>query len=234
MAQAILNLLSAGALEGLLRTIIPEFTRTNGCTVNLSVGTIGIVRARLAAGESPDLVILSPPAIDAMEKDGSVIVGSRADICRVEVGVAVPDGAPLPDISTPDAFRRTLLAARAITATDPRAGGTAGVHFAALLERMGIADTVRGKCILWDTGRAVIDTLASGKADLGITFISEFLLTGGIRVLGPLPREMSLANTYTAAVPTRSAAAASARDFILFLTAHALRARFEKLGLKSP
>lgn len=226
-----LDVLSAGALEGLLSMLIPDFTRETGHKVSLKVGTIGVVQARLRAGEHADLVIMSPAATAAMEKDGAAIRGSAVNICQAEAGIGVRAGAPRPDIATPDAFRRALIAARAITATDPKAGGTAGVHFAKLLERMGIADEVKAKLMLWDTGRAVIDTIASGKAELGITFISELMLDQRIAVVGPLPQGMRLTNIYTAAIPANSAAVETARTFIAFLTGPAARARFKSVGL---
>jgi molybdate transport system substrate-binding protein len=225
------DLLSAGALEGLLSSLIPDFTRETGHVVNLKVGTIGVVQARLKAGEHADLVIMSPPTIAAMEKNGTALKGSAANICQAEAGIGVRAGAPLPDIATPDAFARALLAARAITATDPKAGGTAGVHFAKLLERMGIAGDVEAKLMLWDTGRAVIETIATGKAELGITFISELMLDRRIAVAGPLPPGMQLANVYTAAIPAQSAAVDTARAFINFLTGPATRARLKSFGL---
>jgi molybdate transport system substrate-binding protein len=227
-----LDLLSAGALEGLLSILIPDFSRQTGLHVNLCVGTIGVVQAKLEAGEHADLVILSPPAIAAMERDGTALAGSAADICHAEAGIGVRAGASLPDISTPEAFKRAVIAARAITATDPKAGGTAGVHFAKLLERMGIADEVKPKLMLWDTGRAVIDTIASGKADFGITFISELMLNRRIAVVGPLPPDMRLTNIYTAAIPKMSNAVEPARDFMAFLTSPAARARFKSVGLE--
>jgi molybdate transport system substrate-binding protein len=227
-----LDILSAGALEGLLSNLIPDFTRETGHSVTLKVGTIGVVQARLKAGEHADLVIMSPATIAAMEKDGEALARSVANICQAEAGIGVRAGAPLPDIVTPDAFRHALIAARAITATDPKAGGTAGVHFAKLLERMGIADEVKKKLMLWDTGRAVIETIATGKAELGITFISELMLDERIAVAGALPPEMRLTNVYTAAIPAKSAAIETARAFINFLTGPAARARLKSLGLE--
>src|SRR5262249_29646353 len=142
------------------------------------------------AGEQADVVIMSGAAIDALEQQGGALPGSRRDVCRIAVGVAVREGAPLPDISTPEAFRQTLLTARSITATDPAAGGSAGIYLVQLLERMGILDEFKQKAKLWGTGRAVIETLAKGEAELGITFISELLLIDGLKVVGPLPKEI--------------------------------------------
>jgi molybdate transport system substrate-binding protein len=227
-----LEVLSAGALEGLLSLLIPDFTRASGIAVNLQVGTIGVVQAKLKGGAHADLVIMSPPAIAAMERDGTALAGTARNICQAEAGIGVRAGAPLPDVSSGEAFKRALLAARAVTATDPKAGGTAGVHFARLLERMAIAAEIKPKLILWDTGRAVIDTIASGKADFGITFICELMLSRNIAIVGPLPPTMRLTNIYTAAIPTASAMVEPARALVNYLTSPAAQARFKSVGLE--
>jgi molybdate transport system substrate-binding protein len=226
-----LELLSAGALEGLLHMVIPDFTRETGRAVNLNVGTIGVVQKKLKSGQHADLIIMSPAAIAAMEADETVLEGSAKNICHAEAGIGVRAGTSFPNVATSETFKHALLAARTITATDPKAGGTAGVHFAKLLEGMGIADEVRTKLVLWDTGRAVIETIASGEAEFGITFISELMLDKRIAVVGPLPPEMRLVNTYTAAIPVMSTAIDAAAALTEFLTSPKCRTRFQLVGL---
>jgi molybdate transport system substrate-binding protein len=123
-----IKVLSAGAVEGLLAAVVPEFTRQSGIRVSKSFGTVGLVQKRLKAGEQADVIIMSSAAIDGLEQEGGALPGSRRDVCRTTVGVAVREGTPLPDISTPKAFKHTLLTARSITATDPAAGGSAGIY----------------------------------------------------------------------------------------------------------
>ena len=229
-----IKVLSAGAVEGLLAAVTPEFTRASGIAVSKSFATVGLVQKRLQAGEQADVIIMSGAAIDALEQQGGALPGSRRDVCRTEVGMAVREGTSVPDISTPEAFKRTLLAARSITATDPAAGGSAGIHLVQSLERMGILGEFKQKAKLWGTGRAVIETLAKGDAELGITFISELLLIDGLKVVGALPKEIGFSMGYTAAISADSAVVEPARAFIAFLTSEATRARFPALGLELP
>jgi len=229
-----IKVLSAGAVEGLLAAVVPEFTRTSGIAVSKSFGTVGVVQKRLKAGEQADVIIMSGAAIDALEGEGGALPGSRRDVCRTAVGLAMREGAPLPDISTLEAFKRALLAARSITATDPAAGGSAGIYLVQLLERMGILEEFKQKAKLWGTGRAVIETLAKGEADLGITFISELLLIDGLKVVGPLPKEIGFSMGYTATISADTVAVEPSRAFIAFLTSEATRARFKALGLEVP
>src|SRR5579872_5106398 len=129
-----------------------EFERETGHKLSLNFGTAGALRDRLRAGEKADLAILSAAAIDALEKTGLFVPGSRTDVGRTVTGVAVREGAPLPDISTVEAFKKALLAARKVSYTDPKAGGSSGNFFAGLLERLGIAEAVNAKAVLLGRG----------------------------------------------------------------------------------
>ena len=133
---------------------------------------------------------------------------SRAVVGRAAIGAAVRDGAPLPDMSTVDAFKAALLAAKSVSFTDPSGGGTAAVFVAGMLDRLGIADTVNGKAIKFKTGREVTAAVARGDAAIGIGFISEFVPAKEVKVVGALPKEIGLVNEYSAYVPATSAAAA--------------------------
>ncbi len=121
--------------------------------------------------------------------------------------MAVKEGAPAPDISTPDAFKQALLKAKSISYTDPKAGGSSGTFFASLLEKLGIADAVADKTVLGKRGYEVAEFVASGKAELCTTFISEILTVPGVTVIGPLPGALHNVNTYTAAIPSQGATA---------------------------
>ena len=135
--------------------------------------------------------------------------GSVTDLGRTVTGVAVREGAPVPDISTPEAFKQALLKAKTVAYTDPKAGGSGGIMFAALLEKLGIAEAVNKKAVLGSAAPRWRQSIAEGRAEIGTTFISEVLPREGRQVVvGPLPGELHSANTYTAAIPP---AASSAR-----------------------
>ena len=182
-------------------------------------------------GEQTDVIILSVPAIEALEKSGKLLAGSRTDLGRATCGVAVRDGMMMPDISTPEAFKRALLHAQSIAANDPAHGGSSGIYLADLLAKMGIADELKPKMVLGKTGREVAFLVATGRAELGITFTSEFLPVEGTRVVGPLPKGMEYVNGYAGALPAGSTSA-PARAFLDFLTSPASKARFKSFGLE--
>jgi molybdate transport system substrate-binding protein len=154
------------------------------------------------------------------------------DLGRTVTGVAVKEGAPVPDISTPEAFKQTLLSAKSVSYTDPKAGGSSGTFFAGLLEKLGIADAVNKKALLGKRGYEVAEFVASGKAEIATTFISEILTVGGVKVVGPLPGALHNVNTYTAAVPTGARSREAASALLRALTNPANAARWTAAGLE--
>src|SRR5881409_2363257 len=139
------KVLSAGAVRAIVTDLAEAFHQETGHTVTLAFGTVGVIRQKLTAGEPVDVVIMSDAAIDETARQGAVVPGTRTDIARTGMGVAVREGAPKPDISTPEALKRALLAAKSLVYVDPGQGATSGIHFAGVLERLGIADALRGR-----------------------------------------------------------------------------------------
>lgn len=153
-------------------------------------------------------------------------------LARVGVGVAVHERAPDPDISSADAFRRTLLAARSVVYIDP-AIGTSGKHVAQVLERLGIAEQIKPKATL-GKGGYVVEPVGRGEIELGIHQISEMLPVKGVRVVGPLPAELQKYTTYVAVPVAGSAQSAAVEAFILHLTGQAARARLAATAYSAP
>jgi molybdate transport system substrate-binding protein len=150
---------------------------------------------------------------------------------RAEIGVAVRDGTPAPDISTTDAFKKALLAAKSVSYTDPAGGGTAAIFVAGLLDRLGIADAVKKNAVPFNTGREVIGAVLKGDAELGIGFTTEFVPVKGVKVIGALPKEIEFVNEYSAYIPTTSAAAEPAAAFLAYLARPASRDTFKAAGV---
>ena len=226
------KVMSAGAVKSMVAALAAEFERETGNKLNLNFGTAGSLRERIKNGEVADLVILSESAIAELAKLGLVVPGSSTDLGRTVTGVVVREGAPIPDISTPEAFKQALLKARSVAYTDPKAGGSGGVMFSALLQKLGIADEINKKAVLGKGGHDVAVSIAEGRAELGATFISEVLPVKGAKVVGPLPGELHSANTYTAAIHTRADAHRRATDFLRKLTDPATRPRWIAAGLE--
>jgi len=219
--------LAAAAVQEPIEAVVHAFERDTGNKVTATFGSVGVIQNKLKAGAKADLVILSTALVTAAERDGSARAGSRAAIGRVEIGVAVRDGAPVPDISNADAFRKSLLAAKSVSFTDPAGGGTAAVFVAGLLDRLGIAEAIKGKSLKFNTGREVIAAVVSGDAGIGIGFTSEFVHVKGVKVVGALPKEIEFVNEYSAYVPAASTAADSAQALLAYLLRPASRDIFK-------
>ncbi len=226
-----LKVMSAGAVEGPVDALTPEFSRVTGHEVELVFNTVGALKERFAGGEQADAILLSAPAVEALIEGGKLAADSRADLGSATCGVAVRDGMMMPNISTPEAFKRALLNALSIGANDPAHGGSSGIYFAQLLDTMGMTGQIRPKLVLGRTGREVAILVATGRAELGITFTSEFIPVEGTRVVGPLPAELAYVNGYAGAV-SRDGASEAARAYLDFLTTPASRAVFKSFGLE--
>jgi molybdate transport system substrate-binding protein len=226
-----LKMLAAGATEGPLSELLPEFTRAGGAMVDVEFGTVGLLRDRFVGGEAPDVIALSAVVLEALEKEGRFVSGSRVTFGQATCGVAIRDGFLVPNIATPEAFKKALLNARSVAQTDPAQGGSSGIYFAKLLERMGIAEQMKDKLIYGKAGRDVGMLVRNLRAELGVTFTSEFIPIEGLRVVGNFPKEYEYVNAYGAAIPD-GAQVEPARDLLNFLTGPAAKARFKAFGLE--
>jgi molybdate transport system substrate-binding protein len=227
-----LKIISAGAVKPMVEALGAEFARASGVTLDLNFGTVGSMRARIEGGEAADLVFLSQSAIAGLVTGGFIAPGSVMDVAATVTGVFVRAGAPIPDISTEEAFTQALLNARTVAYTDPKAGGSSGTIFAAMLEQLGIADAINAKAVLGRGGHDVATAVAEGRAEIGSTFISEVLPVAGAQVIGPHPGRLHNSNTYTASIHARSAQGEAARAFQAALTDPLTRPRWTAAGLE--
>jgi molybdate transport system substrate-binding protein len=213
--------------------LIEPFQRESGHLIKFDYGTAGQIQQKLKEGTRPDVVIVTPAVIAELEKAAIVAAGSSVALAKTGMGVGVADGAPRPDISSVDAFKRALLGARAVAYIDPAAGGTSGKYFAGVLEKLGIADAIRPKAVLVPGGYAA-ERVARGEADLVVHQISEILPVKGVTLVGPLPAELQLYTTYSAALIAGSVQAEAARAWIRYLSGPAGRKAFAERGLEIP
>ena len=230
--MAEIKVMSTGAVEPMVKMFAPVFERETGHKANLIFGTAGGIRGRLDAGEQPDLLILPAANMEAMDKAGKLVPGSRTDLGRTVTGIAIKQGAPAPDVSTPAAFKEALVKAKGVSFSDPAAGGSSGTYFAGLLQKLGIADAVNKKAVLGKRGYEVAQAVVDGRAEIGTTFISELLTVPGVRILGPLPGELYFANTYTAGIPAESRQQEAAKALLRVLTNPKARDQWVKAGLE--
>ena len=210
------------------------FEQASGHSVELDFGTMGALEKKLAAGESADVLILAVPLINKLEHAGALVAGSRKDVARTFVGVAVRAGVPTPDIFTAEGFARTVLDARAIAFSDAAVGGSAGVYLVGLFERLGLAGAIKEKGMPQQSGVEVARRVAEGKADIGLTLTGEVASVEGVVVAGPLPPPHGHETTYCAAVSAASGAKDAAVAFIAALTAPATREVWRSAGFDLP
>ena len=208
------KVLASNSVRTMLEDIAPLFERASGHKVALSFGTSSQVAKRMLAGETVDLAVITPQEVDQMIKAGKLI-GPGAAVARSLMGVGVRAGAKHPDIGTPDALRRTLLAVKAVTFSDPATGAASGVHTVKIFERLGIAAEMKPKYRLGDgtsSGRLVV----SGEAELAIWQISAMKPVKGLDVVGPLPAELQLVTHLSAAIGAKASAPDAAKALIQF------------------
>jgi len=229
--MAKIKMLAAGATEGPLTELIPEFIGASGHEVDTEFGTVGAMKDRFVGGEKVDAIALSTVVLDALAKEGRFVLGSRVEFGRASCGVAIRDGFLTPNIATPETFKKALLAARSVAMTDPAQGGSSGIYFAKLLERMGIAEEMKDKLIYGKAGRDVGMLVRNLRAELGVTFTSEFIPIEGLRVVGNFPKEYEFVNAYGAAVAA-DGAVELARALLAFLASTPSRKRFADYGLE--
>ncbi len=229
-AAAEVRVFSAGAVRAIVTELAQAFQQETGNSVTLSFGTVGVTRGKLAGAEPVDVVIMTDVAIDDVAKQGAVVPGTRADLARTGMGLGVREGAPRPDIATSEAFKQTLLSAKSIVYVDPKQGATSGIHFASVLDRLGIAEAVRAKSQLVPGGYPA-EKVASGEAEVVVHQISEIVPVKGVTLVGPLPPDLQKVTVYSAGLAARSTAPEAARAFIAFLTRPTFKAKFAAAGL---
>jgi molybdate transport system substrate-binding protein len=222
-----ITVLSGGAARGFVEPMARSFSAHS---VKLEWQPMGKLAQSLAAGHPADMVIVTSEALPALQQSGKVSQGKP--IARVGIGVAVNEKAPNPDISTPEALKRTLLAAKSVVYIDPKTG-TSGKHVEEMFSRLGILEEMRAKATLGQGGY-VTEPVGRGEIELGIHQISEILPVKGVRLVGPLPPALQKYTVYVAAPSAKARNAAAVDSFISYLTSASARERLAQAGYSAP
>jgi molybdate transport system substrate-binding protein len=230
--MAKLKVMCARSMHQAVGALGRDFARAGGHEIDFEFGTVGALQARLDAGESADVLILSGGMIDRLEAAGVLAPGSRADLASTFVAVCIREGAPPPDIATPEAFKRTLEAAGAVAMSDPAVGGSAAVYVPTVFERLGLAAAMKAKSLLQQNGVEVARRVVEGKADFGLTLSGEVASVAGAVIAGPLPPPFGQDTAYCAAAWAGSAEQDAGRAFIAALTRPAARETWRKAGFE--
>jgi len=227
-AAAEIRVLSVGSVQVAAKALAAEFNKASGHAVTLTVITPNQIPQRLAR-EPFDMLIASVPAMEGHDQAGLLRAGTRAPLARVGIGVMVREGAPVPDVSTPDAFKRTLLAARSIVHGNPAVPNQSGVVTMRILEKAGILDAVKAKARAADLAEGFA-MVAKGEVELALFNTVE--LPAGVRLAGAVPTAFADYTFYETAVLAKANAPEAAQAFIRALTSDAARATWEKAALE--
>jgi molybdate transport system substrate-binding protein len=217
-AAADVGVFTSAAPAEVEKVLAAKFTETTGNRILFTVGTVKDIRDKLSGSEMPDIVVLPAAALDVLDKAAGVRPGSRIDLARVGIGVAVREGAPMPDISTANAVREALLAARSIAHPDPLGGGFAGAQITRMFARLGISDAVKPKVTLAYAFTGGVTQVANGEAEIGLFNISEILPVKGVTLVGPLAPELQSYITFSAALHAGSVSPEPAKSFLRWLS----------------
>jgi molybdate transport system substrate-binding protein len=230
-AAAEIKVLTAGAFKQVLLVLVPDFEKQTGHKVIVENDTVGALTKRIEGGEVFDLAVLTPAAVNDLSGKGKFVAGSRTNLGQVGVGVVVKEGAPKPDISSVEAFKKALLAAKSVAYIDPAAGGSSGIYVAGLLDKLGVTAEVKPKAKLIPGG-AVAEHIARGEAELGIHQISEILPVKGITLVGPLPADIQNYTVYAAGLGANGKESEAAKALLKTLSGPAAADVLKSKGME--
>jgi len=231
-SAADLKLLTAGAYKSAAIEIVADFEKKTGHKVTIDNGTAGALQKRVADGEYFDVLVIPPIPMAPLLRT-RVDESSAKELARAGVGMAIKQGAPVPDISEVDGFKKALLAARAIAYIDPAAGGSSGIYLAQLFQQMGIADQLKPKSVLVQGG-LVADRIVDGKADIALQQSSELMGVPGVQFVGPIPLMVQNYTIYSGGVALASRNRAAADALLLALANPENGKILKSKGLDSP
>jgi molybdate transport system substrate-binding protein len=231
VSAAEIKILSAGGIRPLLQDLIPLFERASGHKIAITFVGGPAVKQQIEGGAAFDLAISNANVIDELAKAGKIAAATRTELGRAGVGVGVRAGAPKPDISTVDAFKRTLLNAKSVAYSGD---GTAGTYFEGVLERLGIKREIEPKArktVAADPANSAMALVARGEAELGVAAMAT-ILTPGVDFVGPLPAELQNYVVFVAGVVGNAKEPKAAADFVKFVTAPAAAAAYKAKGME--
>ena len=232
--MAALIVFSTIGVRSAAEQLLAQFNKTSGHKLAVSWGTAPMLVKRIEDGDTADVVILSRAGIDALNKLGKIASGAEVTLASSGVGIAVKAGAPKPDISTPEALKRTLLAAKSIAYSEPSAGGASGVYFAKLLERMGIAEEMKPKTKYPPPGGFSANLLMTGEAELAVQQKPELLHVAGAEIIGLLPGDLNVVTEFAVAIMAACKNGEAGKALIKMLQSPDAIAVFRSKGLDTP
>jgi molybdate transport system substrate-binding protein len=223
--------LASVALTSALNELSPMYENATGDKLSIGYGLAADLKKRVLDGETADVIILTRPMMDDLQKQNKLMANSLANVAGTPVSVVARAGAPKPDISSVEAFKHALLTARSIVYADPAKGGASGVYSARVLDRLGIADQLKDKTILVPGAQAA-EVVAKGDAELGVAQGSEIVPVAGAQLVGPLPGELASMTIFTAEIGAASKSPEPAEALIKVLTGPEAASRLKTKGFE--
>ena len=221
--------LCSNGVKAVALELIPEFERARGIRLDIMWASTNMLLDEINKGATGDLAILTDEVIDDLIRQGKIMAGSRVDLAQSAIGIAVRNGAPRPDIGSAEAFKQALLSARAICYSKT---GISGVYFPTVLERLGITEAVKSKTIIPTPGVPVGEIVVRGDADIGVQQISELLPVPGIKIVGPLPKDLQKLTVFSAGIFVGAKEADVARALVTVLISSAARSVYVRKGME--
>ena len=211
--------------------LLPQFEKSSGHKVTAAYAPLGVITERVIKGEAIDVAIVSGKQNEELQKQGKLLAGSRMEIAQVGFTVFIKKGAAKPDLSSADALKRALLAAKSIAVGDPARGGGASLYTIGLLKRLGISEEVNAKSRLEPSGTEIAEAVAKGETELGIGVASDLSLVAGIESVA-LPAEVQNYSLYVAGINADSKQVDAAKELIAFLTSAAVKQALRANGFE--
>jgi molybdate transport system substrate-binding protein len=230
-----IRVMGGSAVIPVMNELVPQFERATGHTVRTDFdGAIGAMTARVRRGEDTDVIIVSGDQIDMLQKENKVLPGSRTDLAKVGVGVFVRKGAAKPHIGSVEDFTRTMLAAGSIGYNDPDAGAPVGLYLLTLFERLGIAERMTAKTIVFKQRSERFEAVARGEVEIGFNQISEILAAPGVDLVGPLPDLIQRHTLLAAGIAAKAREHQAAWAFVQFIASPDAKAVWAAKGFEPP
>jgi len=219
-----------GAVQTVVRGLVPDYEKKTGNTVKFEFGTAGAVAKKVAEGAPGDVVLATHKGLAALAKAGKVDGASIKDLGSMGVGVAVKAGAPKPDIHDIESFKKSMLAAKSIMYANPAKGGQSGIHIAKVFAEIGLDKQIASKLQLRDRGPDGLKEVAKGDIEIGLGQISEIMANKDVTLVGPFPAAIQGSVTFSGAVHSGSKNKDAAKALIDVLTSPVAKEKFKSFG----
>jgi molybdate transport system substrate-binding protein len=226
-----LVIFSTGSMSEPMKEIGEAFMHKTGHKLSYVIGTTGALQMRLRAGEHSAVIAISAEGADALAKEGR-FTGAREPFARSVIAIAVKAGTRMPDISTPEAFKRTMLNAKTISISDPALSSISGLYILSLFEKMGIAEEMKRKTLIKPVGIQVAEAIANGEAEIGVTFRSELMPNKGVTVSETFPEAIQSPTLYVVGVSSTAKDKDAAQAFVAYTLTPESQAKLKPIGVE--